>query len=100
MLSGTPQGGVISPLLSNIYLGVLDKLWERRHAHLGELVRYCDDFVILCRILPSFTAPAPSTNAYETASGSLDSPLLAEAGHEHPLAGWVHGRHPRRRARR
>ena len=49
MLSGTPQGGVISPLLSNIYLGVLDKLWERRHAHLGELVRYADDFVILCR---------------------------------------------------
>ena len=49
MLSGTPQGGVISPLLSNIYLGVLDKLWERRHAHLGELVRYCDDFVIICK---------------------------------------------------
>jgi group II intron reverse transcriptase/maturase len=49
MLSGTPQGGVISPLLSNIYLGVLDKLWERRHAHLGELVRYADDFVIICR---------------------------------------------------
>ncbi len=49
MLAGTPQGGVISPLLSNIYLGVLDKLWERRHAHLGELVRYADDFVILCR---------------------------------------------------
>jgi RNA-directed DNA polymerase len=49
MLSGTPQGGVISPLLSNLYLGVLDKLWERRHAHLGELVRYADDFVILCR---------------------------------------------------
>ena len=49
MLSGTPQGGVISPLLSNIYLGVIDKLWERRHAHLGELVRYADDFVILCR---------------------------------------------------
>ena len=49
MLSGTPQGGVISPLLSNIYLGVLDKLWERRHAHLGELVRYADDFVVLCR---------------------------------------------------
>jgi group II intron reverse transcriptase/maturase len=49
MLSGTPQGGVISPLLSNIYLAVLDKLWQRRHAHLGELVRYADDFVILCR---------------------------------------------------
>jgi RNA-directed DNA polymerase len=53
MLSGTPQGGVISPLLSNIYLGVLDKLWERRHARLGELVRYADDFVILCRTAKS-----------------------------------------------
>ena len=49
MLSGTPQGGVISPLLSNIYLGVLDKLWERRHAHLGELVRYADDLVVVCK---------------------------------------------------
>jgi RNA-directed DNA polymerase len=48
MLSGTPQGGVISPLLSNIYLHVLDKLWERRWAHLGTLVRYADDFVIMC----------------------------------------------------
>jgi RNA-directed DNA polymerase len=49
MLSGTPQGGVISPLLSNIYLHVLDMVWERRCAHLGALVRYADDFVVLCR---------------------------------------------------
>jgi group II intron reverse transcriptase/maturase len=49
MLSGTPQGGVISPLLSNIYLHVLDTVWERRHAQLGELVRYCDDFVVMCQ---------------------------------------------------
>ncbi len=49
MLSGTPQGGVISPLLSNIYLHVLDATWETRHAHLGELVRYADDFVVMCR---------------------------------------------------
>jgi group II intron reverse transcriptase/maturase len=47
--TGTPQGGVISPLLSNIYLHVLDTLWTRRHAHLGELVRYADDFVIVSR---------------------------------------------------
>jgi len=47
-LSGTPQGGVISPLLSNIYLNVFDKLWERKWAHLGVLVRYADDFVIVC----------------------------------------------------
>jgi group II intron reverse transcriptase/maturase len=49
MLSGTPQGGVISPLLSNIYLHVLDTMWERRYAHLGELVRYADDFVVISR---------------------------------------------------
>ncbi|MDY7096461.1 MAG: group II intron reverse transcriptase/maturase, partial [Acidobacteriota bacterium] len=48
-LSGTPQGGVISPLLSNIYLHVLDEMWEDRYAHLGVLVRYADDFVIVCR---------------------------------------------------
>ena len=47
--SGTPQGGVISPLLSNIYLSVLDAVWEKRCAHLGVLVRYADDFVVLCR---------------------------------------------------
>jgi RNA-directed DNA polymerase len=47
-VAGTPQGGVISPLLSNIYLHVLDTAWTRRYAHLGVLVRYADDFVIMC----------------------------------------------------
>lgn len=46
---GSPQGGVISPLLANIYLDVLDKIWERRCWHLGKLVRYADDAVVLCR---------------------------------------------------
>jgi group II intron reverse transcriptase/maturase len=46
--AGTPQGGVISPLLSNIYLHVLDTVWTRRHAHVGVLVRYADDFVVMC----------------------------------------------------
>lgn len=46
--AGTPQGGVISPLLSNIYLHVLDKLWTRHSAPLGLLVRYADDFVVMC----------------------------------------------------
>jgi retron-type reverse transcriptase len=36
--SGTPQGGVISPLLSNIYLSAFDAVWEKRCAHLGVLV--------------------------------------------------------------
>jgi len=51
--AGTPQGestlGVISPLLANVYLGELDRIWTTTHAHLGRLVRYADDFVILCR---------------------------------------------------
>jgi group II intron reverse transcriptase/maturase len=47
--AGTPQGGVISPLLANIYLHELDREWNDRHRNLGTLVRYADDFVILCR---------------------------------------------------
>jgi hypothetical protein len=40
---------VISPLLSNIYLHVLDVMWTRHSAPLGMLVRYADDFVVMCR---------------------------------------------------
>ena len=47
-VAGTPQGGVISPLLSNIYLHVLDRVWEDRCARVGTLVRYADDFVVMC----------------------------------------------------
>ena len=49
---GTPQGGVISPLLSNLYLHILDRIWERGNLQqrLGaRIVRYADDIVILCR---------------------------------------------------
>lgn len=46
---GTPQGGVISPLLANVYLDVLDSYWEQNCQGLGEYVRYADDFVIVCR---------------------------------------------------
>ena len=47
--TGSPQGGVISPLLSNIYLHYLDVKWETHYNHLGKLVRYADDFVIISR---------------------------------------------------
>ncbi len=47
--TGTPQGGVISPLLANIYLNQLEKNWQRSHRWLGQLVRYADDLVIMCR---------------------------------------------------
>jgi len=48
-LAGTPQGGVISPLLANIYLNKLDRIWAARCSPLGVLVRYADDFVVMCR---------------------------------------------------
>lgn len=44
--TGTPQGAVISPLLSNIYLNPLDHEMAARGY---EMVRYADDFVVLCR---------------------------------------------------
>jgi len=48
-LAGTPQGGVISPLLANIYLNKLDRIWAARCSSPGVLVRYADDFVAMCR---------------------------------------------------
>ena len=62
-LTGTPQGGIVSPLLANIYLHELDRYMESTHLHLTAYqrkkqraqghsnflyVRYADDFVVLC----------------------------------------------------
>jgi RNA-directed DNA polymerase len=56
--TGTPQGGVISPLLANLYLHWLDATWEKqgfgKRAHDAHIVRYADDFVILCKSRPEF----------------------------------------------
>ena len=46
---GTSQGSVISPLLANIYLNTLDRLWEKYGRTHGILVRYADDTVIICK---------------------------------------------------
>ena len=46
--AGTPQGSPISPLLANIALHTLDEAWAGGAQRLGTLVRYCDDFVVLC----------------------------------------------------
>lgn len=46
---GVPQGGVISPLLANIYLHALDALWAKEASSLGRMVRYADDLVVLCQ---------------------------------------------------
>ena len=53
-LVGTPQGGVISPLLANIYLHPLDVYWERE-VKATKMVRYADDLVVLCRWRPAET---------------------------------------------
>ena len=65
---GTPQGAVVSPLLSNIYLDPLDHLMAERGF---EMVRYADDFVVMCRseedaaaalaVVQQWTAPAGLT---------------------------------------
>lgn len=73
-MAGTPQGGVISPLLANIYLHFLDQRWTREHAHLGTLVRYADDFVVMC----------DTAEACEEAEGLVRA-ILTELGLElHP----------------
>jgi RNA-directed DNA polymerase len=46
-VTGTPQGGVISPLLSNVYLHAFDRAMVS--AGVGQLVRYADDWLLLCR---------------------------------------------------
>jgi RNA-directed DNA polymerase len=46
--TGTAQGGVISPLMANVVLHRLDRVWHEQHRRLGDLVRFADDLVILC----------------------------------------------------
>jgi len=62
-VAGTPQGGVISPLLSNIFLHVLDR--ELTVRGVGELVRYADDGVVMCR------SQAQATRALKAVEGIL-----------------------------
>jgi RNA-directed DNA polymerase len=46
---GVPQGGVISCVLANVVLHELDRIWEDRCSQLGQLIRYADDAVVVCR---------------------------------------------------
>lgn len=73
-VSGTPQGSPISPLLANIALHVLDERWVAECASLGVLVRYCDDFVILCS----------SQSRVEEARRRVERILSALGLHLHP----------------
>jgi RNA-directed DNA polymerase len=64
---GSPQGAVVSPLLSNIYLNPLDHLMAREGV---EMVRYADDFVILCQS-PEDAVRALATVQQWTATAGL-----------------------------
>ena len=55
---GTPQGGVISPLLCNVYLTRLDRAWRPAS---GRLVRYADDLLVVCRNRGQAKPPWPSS---------------------------------------
>ena len=66
-VTGTPQGGVVSPLLANVYLHQLDRAWSE--GEYGVLVRYADDVVVMCQ----------SREQAEAALGRL-TVLLGELG--------------------
>jgi len=63
---GTPQGAVVSPLLSNIYLDPLDHLMEERGL---EMVRYADDFVVMCRTEQDAAAALAVVQQWTAAAG-------------------------------
>jgi RNA-directed DNA polymerase len=64
--AGTPQGGVISPLLANIYLHPLDQMMaEAGH----EMIRYADDFVVLCTNEGEAQAALEKVRGWVTAAG-------------------------------
>jgi RNA-directed DNA polymerase len=64
--AGTPQGAVISPLLANIYLHPLDELMAARGYR---MVRYADDFVVLCKSPEEAAAALADITAWVTENG-------------------------------
>ena len=75
-VTGTPQGGVISPLLANIYLHAFDRAWAESGT--GELVRYADDFVVLC------SSREQAEQAQARAAALLGEPRSGPASGEDP----------------
>ena len=63
---GTPQGAVVSPLLANIYLHALDCQMKQKGYR---MVRYADDFVVLCRSAEQAQAALAEVKAWVEANG-------------------------------
>lgn len=70
-VAGSPQGAVISPLLANIYLDPLDRLMT---SHGIPMVRYADDFVIMCRSHAEAEAALALVKAWVTQNGLMLHP--------------------------
>lgn len=88
---GSPQGAVISPLLANIYLDPLDKLMAARGFR---MVRYADDFVILCRTREDADAALAELRAWVTANGLTLHPTKTHVGGRVEDARFQHDRVP------
>ena len=75
--TGTPQGAVLSPLLANLYLHPLDLLMEQSGYR---MVRYADDFVILCATADEAQAALREVSAWVTANGLTLHPDKTKLG--------------------
>jgi RNA-directed DNA polymerase len=76
--SGAPQGAVLSPLLSNVYLDPLDHLMAQAGF---EMVRYADDFVILCRTREEAERALALAQAWTTDNGLVLHPTKTRIAH-------------------
>jgi RNA-directed DNA polymerase len=102
-VTGTPQGGVISPLLANAYLHRLDRCWGRRGN--GVLVRYADDLVVMCETKGEAEAALAALRAIlaelglEPKEAKTQITHLREGGEGLDFLGfhhrWVRARDPR-----
>jgi RNA-directed DNA polymerase len=90
-VQGSPQGAVISPLLANIYLDPLDKLMA---AQGYRMVRYADDFVILCRTREDAVAALEVVRAWVAANGLTLHPTKTHVGGRAESARLRHDRMP------
>jgi RNA-directed DNA polymerase len=79
--TGTPQGAVISPLLANLYLHPLHRLMEESGCR---MVRYADDFVILCRTEAEALAALRQVEAWVAANGLTLHPDKTRIGDSRP----------------
>jgi len=82
---GTPQGAVVSPLLSNIYLDPLDQQMAKQGY---EMIRYADDFVILCRSEAEAQAALAEVQAWTTWAGLTLHPTKTRIVDARPSGGF------------